>query len=298
MRNNLQNKKSSLIRITLAILAFVVLSATFYFFVLPLFIAVKTTQEIDESFEILDFELERSRIIIGDGIENSNPYKQFESKKTELKDSEADLKNLEFWERKAVKIQKESAKVRGYILGECNEMIKIAENKDWVEQRDENGNIMNLKSAREIKNMDNYEIPTSYFLGISFDVDKPKENVRAYQLFKKIEKFRNAMLEELGTYKTSKNQFIFRAPKESLGLREAYTTCNPQDTSVIGEVYRRLTFPEMVKDNYSDNQVSYPYMMFNKAPIVAAYSVLTSLTVDVRQAEMIMAEHFLKKVIP
>ena len=298
MRNKIQIKKASLIQITLAILAFVVLAPTFYFFVLPVFIAVKTNQEINESFEILDYELERSRIIIGEGIEISNPYKQFQTKKTELKEAGVDLKNLEFWEQKAFKVQKESAKVSGYILGVWKEMIKIAVHKDWVEQRDENGNIMSLKSAREITKMDNYEIPTLYFLGSNFDLNNPNENVRAYQLFKTIEKFRNVLLEELGTYKTGANQFIFKAPKDSSGLREAYKTCNPKDTSVIGDVYRRLTFPKMVKDNYSDIQVPYPYVMFNKAPVVAAHTVLTSLTVDVKQAEMIMAEHFLKKVVP
>lgn len=298
MRNNISNKKLSLIRIILAVLVFVILTATFYFFVLPLFMALKTTQEIQESIEILENELERSRIIINDGIENSNPYKQFETKKMELMELGLDFNYLEFWEQKASKIELASAKLRGYILDECNEMIKIAENEDWVEHRDKNGNIVTLKSARGITKKDNYEIPTSYFLGMSFDLDKPNENVRAYQLFKSIEKFRNAVLEELGTYKTSSSQFIFKAPKDSLGLPLAYTTCNPQDTTVIGEVYRRLTFPVMVMDNYSDKLVPYPYMMFNKVPVVAAHALLIALTVEIKQAEMMMAEHFLKKVEP
>lgn len=298
MNDNQQNTKSNFIRIAFAVIAFAFLAASFYFFVLPLFIAVKTNQEINESFEILDYQLERSRIIIGDGSVKSNPYEQFQTKKMEFKEAGVNLKKLEFWEKKATKIQLESAKARGYILGECNEMIKIAEHKDWVEQRDENGNIMSLKSARDLTKMDNYEIPTLYFLGSNFDLDNPNENVRAYQLFNVIEMYRNVVLEELGTYKTSANQFIFKAPKDISGLPEAYKTCNPKDTSVIGDVYRSLTFPKMVKDNYSDQQVPYPYAMFNQAPVVAAHTVLTSLTVDVKQAEMLMAEHFLKKVVP
>lgn len=258
----------------------------------------EVSYEIEELAGITDRKLKEaeSRIEIVNGT--NIPYQDFQNKKSELQAKGRDLKQLEFWERKALRIQQASDQAVHYILSESNEMIKLAENKDWVSARDEEGNILTLKSARGIKNKDNCEIPTEYFLGSNFDLDNPNENVRAYQLFKAIEQFRNVVLEELGTYKTSANQFIFKVPKDSSGLPEAYRTCNPQDTSVLGEVYRMLISPELVKDNYSDNQVPYPYYMFNKAPVVAAHAVLTSLTVDIKQAERIVAEHFFKKVNP
>jgi hypothetical protein len=294
MNENQENKKSSFMRVAIAVSAVFFLASIFYFFVQPTLRTVQRTHELLESFEKLDKELDRSSIIVGAG--DSDPYEAFQKKKMEFRKEGGDLKNLEFWEQKATKIQLESAKLRGYILGECNEMIKIAEDKDWVEQYDIHGNIMNLKSASDITKKDNYDIPTLYFLGPNFNIDNPDQNVRAYQLFRAIVKFRKIVLDELGTYKTSSKQFIFKTPKDNLDLREAYKTCNPQDTLVIGEVYRSLAFPEMVMDNSTGKLVPYPYTLFNKVPVILVYAQLIALTVDIKQAEMIMAEHFLKKI--
>lgn len=294
MNDNQENKKSSFMRIAIAVSVVFFLASIFYFFVQPTFRTVQRTHELLESSEKLDKELDRSSIIVGAG--ETNPYEAFQKKKMEFRKAGRDLKNLEFWEQKATKIQLESAKLRGYILGECNEMIKIAEDKDWVDQHDIHGNIMNLKPANEITKKDNSEIPTLYFLGPKFNLDNPDHNVRAYQLFQTIVEFRKVVLEELGTYKISSKQFIFKTPKDNSDLREAYKTCNPQDTSVIGEVFRSLAFPEMVKDNYTERQVPYPYMMFNNVPLIAVYAQLIALSVDIKQAEMIIAEHFLKKI--
>lgn len=264
----------------------------------PLVISVKTSVEIIDAINTLDNKLEDSRVLINP--DQNDVYWQFEQKKEEFKALGRDVSLLEFWENKALHTKSESAKIIGYILNDANEMIKLAENKDWVMQRDDEGNILSLLPLNELSKMDDYETPNLYFLGKSGDKLKPDPNAAGVKLMNAIHAFRDKVTEAMGTYQLDGKEYVFKAPSFSSELQAAFETCNDADTAKIGEVYRFLTYPEKVKERYSDSDEEIPYvsLMFYQTPIVEACAILTSLTVDVRKAEKLIAEFFLSKVAP
>lgn len=264
----------------------------------PLVLSVKTSVEIIDAFNTLDNKLEDGRVLINP--DQNDVYWQFEQKKEEFKALGRDVSLLEFWENKALHTKSESAKIIGYILNDANEMIKLAEKKDWVMQRDAEGNILSLLPLNELSKMDDYETPNLYFLGKSGDKLKPDPNAAGVKLMNAIHAFRDKVTEAMGTYQLDGKEYVFKAPSFSSELQAAFETCNDADTAKIGEVYRFLTYPEKVKERYSDSDEEIPYvsLMFYQTPIVEACAILTSLTVDVRKAEKLIAEFFLSKVAP
>ncbi len=275
----------------------VLISIVLVFFVIsPMIMSLKTSIEIIEAFETLNHKLKDSKVILSDDTKDA--YREFELKKVEFKTNGKDLGLLEFWENKALHTKSESAKIIGYILNDANEMIKLAEKKDWVMQRDAEGNILSLLPLKELSEKDDYETPTLYFLGKSGDKLKPDPNAAGVKLMNAIHAFRDKATEEMGTYQLDGKQYVFKAPSYSSELQAAFETCNDADTAKIGEVYRFLTYPEKAKEKYSDSDEEIPYvsLMFYQTPIVAACAMLTAFTVDVRKAEKLIAEFFLIKL--
>lgn len=263
-----------------------------------LVLSVKTSEEIIDAINTLNNKIEESRVVLP--ADNNDVYRQFVQKKVAFKVLGKDISLLEFWENKALHTKSESAKIIGYILNDANEMIKLTENKDWVMQRDADGNILSLLPLNELSEKDDYETPTLYFLGKSGDKLKPDPNAAGVKLMNAIHAFRDKVTEAMGTYQLDGKQYVFKAPSYSSELQAAFETCNDADTAKIGEVYRLLTYPEKAKEKYSDSDEEIPYvsLMFYQTPIVEACAILTSLTVDVRKAEKLIAEFFLSKVAP
>ncbi|MBK6951754.1 MAG: hypothetical protein IPO32_04225 [Crocinitomicaceae bacterium] len=265
------------------------------YLVLTALLALNVSKQIVAAFVTLNDKLDASATIINN--KNEDTHAEFDKKRAALVATKGDMKLLEFWQGNATTLKKETALVVSYLLGECNEMIKTAEGVDWIAEeggKDADGNIVKLKPLMEIQGMDNYDIPTGMFVG-----GNPNAPVqRGLDIRLKIHEYRDKIASLMGTYEQGKDKkWSFTAPADETGLGDALKTCNPADTAKIGQFYRALTLPEKLhahEDGAED--MPWPSVIFDHAPIVAAAAMFTSLKLDVKNAESMATEYMLSKV--
>ncbi|UKN03270.1 hypothetical protein K6119_07045 [Paracrocinitomix mangrovi] len=260
------------------------------YLVLTALLALNVAKQIVAAFVTLNNKLDNSAEIID--IKAKDAYSQIGQKKAAVQALEGDLTEVLFWEQKAYEMRDQTAELIGFLLGECNDMIYTAEGEDWVENRDENGNITQLRPLDDIQSMDNYDIPTNMFVG-----GNPNEpNDRGLDLINRIHAYRNAVTSSMGTYKYGGKDYSFTAPENSSGLADAFKTANPVDTSKISQMYKTLTIPEKLYSHGEEELMPWVSVMFDHAPIVAAAAMFTSLKLDVKNAESMAAAYFVSKI--
>ncbi|MDX1652286.1 MAG: GldM family protein [Brumimicrobium sp.] len=263
------------------------------YLVLTALLALNVSKEIVAAFVTINDKLKAS----GKIIENSTTqtYGTFDSKRAAIVAQKGDLSIIDMWQDKAISLNKRTTQIVGFILGESNAMIKEAEGKDWIKEKDEEtGAITELNSLLDISAMDNYDIPTNRFIG--GNPMKPKEQGLA--IIDSVHSYRNYVSELMGTYKVGDKQYTFKAPEKIEDLPNALLTANPDDTSKISQFFKAMTIPDMVevKDAGTTKMVPWPSAMFDHAPIVAAAAMLTAVKVDILNAESLAAEFMLSKV--
>ena len=263
------------------------------YLVLTALLALNVSKEIIAAFITINDKLDASGNVISNTV--SGLYGEFDKKKAALVATKGDMSTFNLWSGKAEEMKKETAKVVGYILSESNEMIKQAEGgKDWVADKDSEGNITELKSLMDISAMDNYDIPTNMFIG--GNPEKPIE--RGLNIRKTIHEYRNNVSIMMADYKLGDKKYSFTPPSSIDGLNDALKTANPIDTAKIAKFYRSMTLPEKleVKDAGKTKMMPWPSVMFDHAPIVAAAAMFTALKVDIINAESVAAEYMLSKI--
>ncbi|WP_070138550.1 type IX secretion system motor protein PorM/GldM [Crocinitomix algicola] len=262
------------------------------YLVLTALLALNVSKEVIAAFVTINDKLDRSAQIINNN--NQSNYSSFDKKITTVKAQGGDVKTVQVWQERAYEVQKLTTEVVSYLLGEANEMIKISEGADWVEEKDEEGNITKLKPLSDITGMDNYDIPTNLFIG--GNPDKPAQ--RGLDIRLKVIEYRNAVAKIMATYKTPKGDYTFDAPEDLANLDEALLTANPQDTAQIKAFMRSLDLPEEItqKIHGEEETHKWPAVMFDHAPIVAAAAMLTALKLDVKNSESMATEFLLSKV--
>ena len=261
------------------------------YLVLTALLALNVSKQIVAAFVTLNDKLDASATIINN--KNEDTHAEFDKKRAALQATKGDMKLFELWQGKAVELKKETALIVGYLLGECNEMIKTAEGVDWVEEKDEAGNITKLKPLMEINGMDNYDIPTNMFVG-----GNPNSPVqKGLDITVKIHEYRDKIAVMMGTYKQGNKDWSFTPPSDLTGLGAALATCNPADTARIAQFYRILTYPEKLHAHeHGAEDQPWVSVMFDHAPIVAAAAMFTSLKLDIKNAESMVTEYMLGKV--
>lgn len=262
------------------------------YLVLTALLALNVSKQIVAAFVTLNDKLDASATIINN--KNEDTHAEFDKKRAALQATKGDMKLFELWQGKATELKTETALMVSYLLGECNEMIKTAEGVDWIEEKDEAGNIVKLKPLMEINGMDNYDIPTNMFVG-----GNPNAPVqRGLDIRVKIHEYRDKVAVLMATYQQGKDKnWSFTPPADASGLTEALKTCNPSDTAKIAQFYRALTLPEKLhahEDGAED--MPWPSVIFDHAPIVAAAAMFTSLKLDVKNAESMATEYMLGKI--
>jgi hypothetical protein len=263
------------------------------YLVLTALLALNVSKQIIAAFVTINDKLEQS----GQVINNTNQglYGEFDKKKAALVATKGDMTIFNFWSGKAENMKKETAKIVGYLLSESNEMIKEAEGgMDWVETKDDEGNITSLKPLMDISAMDNYDIPTNMFIG-----GNPQQPIqRGLDIRLKIHEYRDAVAVMMAEYKQGNKSWKFTPPSSPDGLKDALKTCNPLDTQKIAKFYRSLTLPETlkIKDGGETKDMPWPSVMFDHAPIVAAAAMFTAMKVDIKNAESVAAEYMLGKI--
>lgn len=260
------------------------------YLVLTALLALNVSKQIVAAFITLNDKIDRSASGIDDQIEGT--YMRFDQKGATLQAQHENMDDFNLWNEKALDLRKSSKEVISFLLSECNEMIKLAEGEDWIEEQDDDGNITKLRSLDKIENMDDYDIPTNLFVG--GNPEKPGE--RGMALVEKIHGYRNHISEIMATYTTGQKSWSFKAPEKPGQLSQALLSANPADTAIISRFYKSLTLPEVLHVHGEEGELPWVSVTFDHAPIVAAAAMFTSLKLDIKSAQALSAEYMLAKI--
>jgi len=261
------------------------------YLVLTALLALNVSKQIVAAFVTLNDKLDASATIINN--KNEDVLAEFDKKRAALQVTKGDMELFNFWSGNAENLKTETAAIVGYLLNECNDMIKASEGVDWIEEKDEAGNIIKLKPLMEIAGMDNYDIPTNMFVG--GNPNAPVE--RGLAIRNKVHEYRDKVAALMANYKQGPKTWVFTAPADITGLEEALKTCNPADTAKIAQFYKALTLPEKLHAHEAgEEDMPWPSVMFDHAPIVAAAAMFTSLKLDVKNAQSMATEYMLGKI--
>ncbi|MEX1000610.1 MAG: hypothetical protein WDZ35_00695 [Crocinitomicaceae bacterium] len=268
------------------------------YLVLTALLALNVSKQIVAAFVTLNDKLDASAEIIDK--KSDGTYFGFDQKRAALVATKGDMAILEKWQGKAEELKSETALVVGYILSECNDMIKQSEGKDWIKEEEEvqtaDGGtekvITKLEPLMDINGMDNYDIPTGMFVG--GNPNSPNE--RGQKLVARIHEYRDKVCSIMGTYEQGSKNWVFTPPAEPSGLEEALKTCNPEDTAKIAQFYAQVSIPEKLHAHGQEGMMPWVSVTFDHAPIVAAAAMFTSLKLDIKNAEAMSSEFMLAKV--
>ncbi len=263
------------------------------YLVLTALLALNVSKQIVAAFVTINDKLDSSGQIIDNSTEST--YGTFDSKRAALVAQKGSMDMIDLWQGKAEQLKARTKQAVHFILSQSNEMIKKAEGgKSWIKTEDDEGNIVELESLMKINAMDNYDIPTNMFIG--GNPMKPKKEGLA--ILDSIHAYRNSVTKMMANYKVGKTQYSFEAPEDPSKLKEALASANPKDTAKIAQFYRAMTVPSEVevKHGSETKMMPWPSAMFDHAPIVAAAAMMTSVKVDVLNAESMAAEFMLSKV--
>lgn len=262
------------------------------YLVLTALLALNVTKEVVNAFVTINDKLDQSASIINDKV--NEDYLAFEMKRMTLIAKKADLSLYHTWKTKADTLRAETASLVGYILNECNDMIKEVEGVDWVAENgtDDDGNITHLKPLMDIEVKDNYDVPTQLFIG-----SNPEDPIeRGLAIRERIHAFRNIVTETMGTYREKDKKWTFNAPENPADLSTALLSANPNDTVYLSHFYKSLSIPETLFDAGEEKEMPWVSATFNHAPLVAAAAMFTSLKVDIKNAESIASGYMLAKI--
>jgi len=261
------------------------------YLVLTALLALNVSKEVIAAFVTINDKLDASSTTIH--LKSEDSYAGFDKKRAALTLLKGDLTEFNTWQKKADELKAETQSIVSYILSEANEMIKEAEGEDWIEEKNDANQIVKLKPLIDIENMDNYDIPTYFFVGS----DPKKPNERGLALIRQIHHYRDMMSKLMSTYTKGKNQFSFEPPSDLSGLKDALNSVNEEDRDRIKQFYTMLTIPDELQ-SHEDGAGLMPWssVTFDHAPIVAAASMLTSLKLDIKNAESLASDFLLSKV--
>ena len=261
------------------------------YLVLTALLALNVSKQIVAAFVTINDKLEASNEIINN--KTGDVYFGFSQKRAALLAMKGNTEKLDLWESKAIRLKSQTSELVGFLLSECNVMIKESEGEDWIEKTDSTGNITQLKPLMKITGMDNYDIPTNLFVG----GDPTEPNERGMALRKKIHNFRDSITVIMATYKEGTKSYSFTPPTNESGLNEALKTVNSKDTGKVAQFYKSLTIPsELPSHEHDAEPMPWSSVMFDHAPIVAAAAIFTSLKLDIKNAEALSSEYMLAKV--
>jgi len=260
------------------------------YLVLTALLALNVSKQIVAAFITLNDKLDLSASNIDNRIDDT--YIGFDQKGATLKAERSDLAKFNLWQAKAIELKKNTAELIGFLLGECNEMIKLAEGEDWIEEKDADGNISKLKSLDKIENMDDYDIPTNLFVG--GNPNSPE--TRGLEIVNQIHKYRDQIAESMGTYMEDGKSWSFIAPENLTGLSGSLKSANPKDTASLSRFFKTLTIPEFLPAHGEDIELPWVSVTFDHAPIVAAAAMFTSLKLDVKSAQAFASDYMLRKI--
>ncbi len=268
------------------------------YLVLTALLALNVSKEIINAFVKLNDKIEDGNHIVDAKI--AEALAKFENMMA-VPQTRASTKP---WKERADKIFEQAYTLNNFLMTETNDMIKTVEGVDWLRDstvKDLKGKpLKNFRSLMSLSGKDNYDVPTQMFVG----GDPKQPNERGKKIRTDIEKLRDDMCTTMATYTEGTKKWTFD-PKVAKGydpkekstwkkLDDALKTCNPIDADRIKQVYKTLSYPIVLKEY--DQEVSWQGGMFDRAPLVAAIAMFTSIRGDIKTAEAIALDHLTTKL--
>jgi gliding motility-associated protein GldM len=271
------------------------------YLVLTALLALNVSKQIISAFVILNDKIESGNTIIQQ--KNASTIDSYSIKIATLKAQKqlGEVEKIEIMKAKALAVD---ARIKGfcnYVIMEASEMIKQSEGKDWYIE-DESISVdegqekwLKLEPLSGIAGMDNYDIPTNYFVG-----DAANPTGKGVDIIDSLIAVRDYVTKMMANYEHDGKKYSFEPPairpkfredrnnggsEYRKALRESLKTANPEDTLKIIQVFNLLTPEEMMVNH--EEEVQWIVGSFDHAPIVAAAAFLTSIRADALQAESI-----------
>jgi gliding motility-associated protein GldM len=275
------------------------------YLVLTALLALNVSKEIIRAFITINDKIETGNVIIQ--RKNVKLLYDYDAKIVTAQAQKAlDLvKSLEAQRAVAFEIDSKTREASNFIITEASEMIKLSEGQDWYEEDEEMETFgdnatkwLKLKSLHEIKGMDNYDIPTQYYVG---DVSNPTG--KGVDILEKLIELRDYLTETAATHEHEGKSYTFKSPgiraanledkdnpesEYNKALDAALESVKEEDRPKIKQIYNILSPVEKVQNH--GQEVQWIVAQFDHAPIVAAAALLTSLRSDCLQAESIALE--------
>jgi hypothetical protein len=283
------------------------------YLVLTALLALNVSKQIIQAFIIINDKIESGNQIIQK--KNMAILDTYEMKLATLKATKAgpeQIKSVTAVYNKALAIDSMTREASNFVIMEASNMIKESEGTEWHEE-DPNfpgdDKWFRLKPLSEIAGMDNYDIPTAYFVG-----DASNPTGKGIDILAKMKEYRDFVTKTIANYEAEGGKkWTFEPPdirpktgedrrnaKSEYGkaLREALAMANPSDTASIIQIYNIMTPEENVKNH--DEEVPWIVGQFDHAPIVAAAAFISSIRGDFLQAESVAQDLMASKaeVIP
>jgi gliding motility-associated protein GldM len=270
------------------------------YLVLTALLALNVSKEIINAFVKLNDKLEDGQHVVD--AKTGEALDKFEAGMI-MKQTQASTKP---WKERADKIHKLSYEAQMFILNETNDLLKAVDGaeakflKDSTQKGPDGKPWKYLSSLMAVNGKDKYDEGTHLFVG----GDPKRPNERGQALRKKLETLRDQICSTMSDYNEGKKTYKFdlaavkgydpQDKKTFAKLDAAVKNCNPADQQKIKQVYRTLSYPEVIKE-YGE-EMSWQAGMFDHAPSVAACAMFTTLRGDIKTAEAIALEHLTTKL--
>ena len=142
----------------------------------------------------------------------------------------------------------------------------------------------------EVVAKDQYDDPMRILIGKETDLKNPTG--KGMEVWKRRIEFRNKITELLGNYKSPDGKIHYKFDANNPTQR---AQCNPEDSTIIRQLFEQLTKKEYRKLHDMDN-VHWVGATFDHAPIVAAIAQLSSVQTELLNAEAEALAHIRSKV--
>lgn len=253
------------------------------YLVLTALLALNVSKEIVNAFVKLDNKLmEGNRILIdkSESIMQGFDEARLTESLAKVPESQSAVLN---WKKRAVEIRKKVFEMDHFIQMECkNKMLFEIEQEDYVVPDEENFRFK-TRNLMEVQNKDDYDIATRLFGG---EIGTSGYAFGA-EIRNKIHAFRDELMVLVSEYEYGGKKYKIdpTAISDSLSLEEELRkNVYPEDQDRIRGIYKTLSLPEKIKD--FESEVDWQLGMFDHAPVVAASALFTSLSNDIRSAEV------------
>lgn len=248
------------------------------YLVLTALLALNVSKDIINAFVKLDNKLQESnRILIG---KSEAIMEQFHNAML-IKEN---IPLVKPWMDRAQNARGMAYRMDKFIQMDCrNALLKDVEGKDFVVEKEQR--FIQEIPMMEVEQKDNYDAATRLFGG---EPGTDGYNFGA-DLRNKIHSYRDSIIVLISDYEYNGKKYKFNPENvkdTSVAALEAELTKSVyvDDRDKIRSIYRQLSLPEKLDDH--EEVMEWQIGMFDHAPVVAAAALFTSLSCDVRMAEV------------